>query len=369
MRKAYLILQNGTVYEGRGFGAAGTSIGELVFTTAMTGCAESLTDPSYYGQIVIYTFPQLGNYGIADQDMESPSIYVRGVVVREFCDAPSNFRCDESVEEFLRRHNIIGISGIDTRELTQLIREGGVTNAVITTEGPDYPLEKIKSFRITGSVENTSVDKPYTLEPKGEAEFSVALIDYGAKKSIAENLAKRGCRVTVYPYYISAEEILGGGFDGVMLTNGPGDPADNVYCIEQIKKMLGKLPMFGICLGHQMMALAAGAGRIKLKYGHRGANQPVKDLKTGRVYITSQNHGYAAAVEGLESTGGELRFVNVNDGTCEGIDYPSYYAFSLQFHPEAHGGPLDCEFAFDRFISMMREFKLKAETKGGTANV
>jgi len=368
MRKAYLILQNGTVYEGRGFGAAGTAIGELVFTTAMTGCAESLTDPSYYGQIVIYTFPQLGNYGIAGGDMESSSIHLRGVVVREFCDAPSNFRCEESVEEFLSRHNIIGISGVDTRELTQLIREDGVTNAVISTEAPEYPQDAIRAVRIKASVANTSVKAPSLLRPAGKARFRVALIDYGAKASIAGNLVKRGCEVTVYPYDVSAGEILAAGYDGLMLSNGPGDPADNVYCIEQLRKLLGKLPIFGICLGHQMMALAAGAGRIKLKYGHRGANQPVKDLKTGRVYITSQNHGYAADTGSLAGTGAELSFVNVNDGTCEGLNYPGLNAFSLQFHPEAHGGPLDCEFIFDRFIGLMSANKVNPTANGGSAD-
>jgi carbamoyl-phosphate synthase small subunit len=368
MRRAYLILQDGTVYEGRGFGADGTAVGELVFTTAMTGCCESLTDPSYYGQIVIYTFPQLGNYGISLSDMESASIYMRGVVVREYCDSPSNFRCDETVEEFMHRHNIIGISGVDTRELTRLIREGGVTNAVITTEKPDFPPDVIKNYRVTESVENTSVKNAYILESAGDEKYKVALIDYGAKASIAANLTRRGCRVTIYPYNVSAEAILEGGYDGVMLTNGPGDPADNTCCIEQIRKLFGRLPIFGICLGHQMMALAAGYETKKLKYGHRGANQPVKDLKTGRVYITSQNHGYAAVIEEKSAAGieAELRFINVNDGTCEGIDYPKHKAFSLQFHPEAHGGPLDCEFAFDRFITLMQENK--ASINGGAVN-
>ncbi|NLV49369.1 MAG: glutamine-hydrolyzing carbamoyl-phosphate synthase small subunit [Clostridiales bacterium] len=353
MKKAYLILQNGAVYEGTAFGADGTSIGELVFTTAMTGCAESLSDPSYYGQIVIYTFPQLCNYGIAEADMESPRVHVRGVVVREYCQTPSNFRSEEAVDDFLKRHNIIGIAGVDTRELTQLIRDGGVMNAVITTGAPDYPLEKIKAYRVIESVENTSTKSPLVLLPDGAQIHSVALIDYGAKKSIAASLTKRGCKVTVYPYNATAGQILSGGHDGIMLANGPGDPQDNAACIKEIQKLFGKLPMFGICLGHQLMALAAGAYTEKLKFGHRGANQPVKDLKTSRVHITSQNHGYAVNIPSLAAAGGVLRCLNVNDGTCEGVDYPDYNAFSLQFHPEAHGGPLDKEHAFDLFTDIM----------------
>ncbi len=354
MQKAYLILENGKVYEGYGFGAAGTNVGELVFTTSMTGCAESLTDPSYYGQIIMYTFPQLGNYGISHEDMESGKIHARGIVTREFCDNPSNFRCEETVDAFLKENGIIGVAGIDTRELTQLIRDRGVINAVVTTEAPDgVSPEQIKSYRVSESVENTSSAEVEVMLPEGEPKYSVALIDYGAKKSIADSLVSRGCKVTVYPYDTPAETILASNPDGIMLTNGPGDPADNTFCIEQIKKMLGKLPMFGICLGHQMMALAAGAVTVKLKFGHRGANQPVKDLSTGRIYITSQNHGYAVESGSLSGIGAKLRFINVNDDTCEGVDYPQYNAFSMQFHPEAHGGPLECGYAFDRFIEMM----------------
>ncbi|MGM9521076.1 MAG: carbamoyl phosphate synthase small subunit [Oscillospiraceae bacterium] len=353
MQKAYLILENGKKYEGTSFGASGTSVGELVFTTGMTGCAESLTDPSYYGQLVIFTFPQFGNYGIADADMESSGIHVRGAVVREFCDAPSNFRCDETVNDFLKRHNVVGISGVDTRELTQMIRERGVINAVITTENPDYPVDALKAFRITDSVKNTSTKECITLMPEGPARHTVALMDYGAKKSIADNLVKRGCKVVVFPYSATAEEVMSIKPDGIMLSNGPGDPSDNVEAIAELRKLFGKAPMFGICLGHQMMALAAGAATEKLKFGHRGANQPVKDLKTGRVYITCQNHGYAVTCESLEGIGAELRYINVNDKTCEGVDYPLLDAFSMQFHPEAHGGPRDCEGAFDRFLKMM----------------
>ena len=356
MQKAYLILENGLVLEGQHFGAMGTTRGELVFTTGMTGCAESLTDPSYYGQIVIYTFPQFGNYGICHEDMEHGHCHIQGVVAREFCEMPSNFRCDESVDEFLKRQNVVGIAGVDPRRLTQLIRDQGVVNAEITTELPLCAPEELSSFRVSESVENTSTAQAVVLPANGQEKFSVALLDYGAKKSIAESLRVRGCKVTVLPYSTSSEEIMAIKPDGIMLSNGPGDPSDNLFCIEQIQKLFGKVPMFGICLGHQMMALAAGAKTKKMKFGHRGANQPVKDLKTGRVSITSQNHGYAVDPETLPSTEGVLRYVNVNDGTCEGVDYPNLHAFSLQFHPEAHGGPLDCQDAFDRFTAMMEEW-------------
>ena len=353
MQKAYLILENGRKYEGTSFGAAGTSVGELVFTTGMTGCTESLTDPSYYGQIVIFTFPQFGNYGITSADMESSAIHVRGAVVREYCTAPSNFRCEETVDEFLRRFNVVGIAGVDTRELTQMIRDRGVINACITTENPDFPIDELKAFRIHDSVESTSTKEVFTMMPEGPVKHTVSLIDYGAKDSIAKSLLQRGCKVVVFPWNATADEVMSINPDGIMLSNGPGDPADNVEAIDEIRKLFGRAPMFGICLGHQMMALAAGATTEKLKFGHRGANQPVKDLKTGRVYITCQNHGYAVNTQSLEGIGAELRYVNVNDGTCEGVDYPLLGAFSMQFHPEAHGGPRDCEMGFDMFVNMM----------------
>lgn len=354
MSKAYLLLENGMVFEGEGFGAAGTRVGELVFTTGMTGCAESLTDPSYRGQLITFTFPMLGNYGICYEDRESPHIHARGVVVREYCPSPSNFRAEVDVDTFLREEGVCGICGVDTRRITQLIRTKGVMNAAVTDAEPDDALlELVRANRVTGVVDEVTVKEPVLLAPRGEARYSVALLDYGYKRSIADCLTARGCAVTLYPARTPAEQIIAAGHDGVMLSNGPGDPQENAYSIEQIKILMDTLPTFGICLGHQMMAIASGARTRKMKFGHRGANQPAKDLKTGRVYVTSQNHGYAVDNASLPDSGAVMRFVNVNDGSCEGLDYPGKRAFSLQFHPEAHGGPLDCSGMFERFISMM----------------
>ena len=354
MSKAYLLLENGMVFEGEGFGAAGTRVGELVFTTGMTGCAESLTDPSYRGQLITFTFPMLGNYGICYEDRESPHIHARGVVVREYCPRPSNFRAEVDVDTFLREEGVCGICGVDTRRITQLIRTKGVMNAAVTDAEPDDALlELVRANRVTGVVDEVTVKEPVLLAPRGEARYSVALLDYGYKRSIADCLTARGCAVTLYPARTPAEQIIAAGHDGVMLSNGPGDPQENAYSIEQIKILMDTLPTFGICLGHQMMAIASGARTRKMKFGHRGANQPAKDLKTGRVYVPSQNHGYAVDNASLPDSGAVMRFVNVNDGSCEGLDYPGKRAFSLQFHPEAHGGPLDCSGMFERFISMM----------------
>ena len=353
MSKAWLLLADGTVYEGEGFGAAGERVAELVFTTGMTGTAESLTDPSYAGQMICFTFPQLGNYGIAMDDCESGRVHCAAVIVREYCDLPSNFRCEKTVGALLAENGVVGISGLDTRRITQTIREHGVMNAAVTDVPPtEELLARVRNYNVTGVVAATSVAAPVVLPCPG-AKYSVALMDYGYKKSIADCLMKRGCAVTVYPHDTSAETVLTAGHDGVMLSNGPGDPAENVYEIAQIKAMMGRIPIFGICLGHQMMALAQGAKTGKMKFGHRGANQPAKDLQTGRVYVTSQNHGYAVEATSLASTKGVLRFVNVNDGSVEGVDYPELNAFSIQFHPEAHGGPHDSEGMFDRFTAMM----------------
>ena len=350
MKKGYLILQDGQVFEGVRFGAETDTVGELVFTTGMCGYVETLTDPSYAGQIVMQTYPLIGNYGIIREDFEG-ACCVKGYVVREYCDTPSNFRTDCDLDTYLKEQGVPGLCGVDTRELTRIIREHGVMNAAICDEIP-ADLTPIKTYAITGVVEAVSCKEPDRYQAEGEERFRVSLIDYGAKRNIVRELQKRGCTVTVLPASTSAEDVLAADPDGIMLSNGPGDPAENVYQIEQIRKLLGKVPMFGICLGHQLTALAAGGSTYKLKYGHRGVNQPVRDVEGVRTYITSQNHGYA--VDGDTVKLGKVRFVNANDGTCEGIDYPELKAFTVQFHPEACTGPKDTSFLFDRFVELMK---------------
>ena len=350
MKKGYLILQDGRVFEGVRFGAETDTVGELVFTTGMCGYIETLTDPSYAGQIVMQTYPLIGNYGIIREDFEG-ACCVRGYVVREWCDAPSNFRTDCDLDTFLKEQGVPGLYGVDTRELTRIIREHGVMNAAICDEVP-ADLTPIETYAVTGVVEAVSCREASVHPAEGEERFHVSLLDYGAKRNIVRELQKRGCTVTVLPATTSAEKILAADPNGVMLSNGPGDPAENVYQIEQIRKLLGKVPMFGICLGHQLTALAAGGSTYKLKYGHRGVNQPVRDVEGVRTYITSQNHGYAVDGESIQA--GTVSFVNANDGTCEGIDYPGLSAFTVQFHPEACTGPKDTGFLFDRFVEMMK---------------
>ena len=353
MGKIYLTLANGRIFEGESFGADCGAVGELVFTTGLVGYNETETDPSYAGQIILHTFPEMGNYGVIPEDFESAKCHARGVVVRNWCGNPSNFRAGGTLDAFLKKQGVPGICGVDTRELTQIIRENGVMNAMISREKPQGVPQEVLDYRVTGSVEETSVKSPVVVPAQGEQKYAVALLDYGAKKSIAQELSLRGCRVTVCPYNTTAEAVLASSPDGVMLSNGPGDPADNTGCIAEIGKLLGRVPVFGICLGHQLLALAAGGRTEKLRYGHRGGNQPVREVKTGRVTITSQNHGYAVVSESLDPAVARLSFVNLNDGTCEGLDYPSLRAFSMQFHPEAHAGPRDMRPAFDRFTALM----------------
>ena len=399
--KACLVLANGLVFDGKSFGASGCIIGEAVFTTGMNGYLETLTDPSYFGQIVTQTFPLIGNYGIINPDFESSKIHVKGYIVRSWCEEPSNFRCEGKIDEWLTNQNVIGLYDIDTRALTKVLREAGVMNGMIIAGDSDEAkknfaalqdenekaklLEKIKSYRIEKAVETVSCDA-VKIEKDAQSVFAesakykavpvradgtkendpeiamkdgkgkkVVLWDFGEKANIRRELLKRGLEVVTMPCTATAAQILAENPDGVMLSNGPGDPSDNVTIIEEIKKLLEKdLPIFGICLGHQLLALAKGAKTSKLKYGHRGANQPVKYLKTGRVYISSQNHGYVVENDTLPK-GAVLSFVNTNDGTCEGISYTDTPSFSVQFHPEAASGPLDTSFLFDEFVKLIND--------------
>lgn len=357
-RKAYLILENGTVFEGKSFGAEKETMGELVFTTAMTGYLETLTDPSYFGQVVIQTFPLIGNYGVIPSDFESKVPSLRGYIVREWCQAPSNFRCEGDLDTFLKEADIPGIYGLDTRALTRIVREYGVLNCKIAYSGEatEEELAEIKAYKIEQAVESTTISEKEEFKAEN-GDLNVVLMDFGAKHNIGRELVKRGCNVTVVPAHTTAEQIKAMNPDGVMLSNGPGDPSDNTAIIAELKKLCKyKIPTFGICLGHQLLALSQGAKTEKLKYGHRGANQPAKEVETGRVYITSQNHGYAVVSDSMPENAVES-FVNGNDDTCEGVKYTNMPAFSVQFHPEACGGPHDTAFLFDRFIDLMKNNK------------
>lgn len=352
--KAFLILEDGTVFSGTSMGSEKEAISEIVFNTSMTGYLEVLTDPSYAGQAVTMTYPLIGNYGICHADMESLKAWPDGFIVREISRVPSNFRSDDAINNFLKDNDIPGIYGIDTRALTKILREKGTMNGMITTN-ENYDLNevlpRIKAFIAKKVVEKVTCDEKYVLDGEGP---KVALMDFGAKKNIARSLNKRGCQVTVYPARTSAEEILASNPDGIMLSNGPGDPKECVEIIEEIKKLYNSnVPIFAICLGHQLMALATGADTHKLKYGHRGANHPVKDLSTNRVYISSQNHGYVVDESTLDPKVAKPAFINVNDGTNEGLSYEGKNIFTVQFHPEACAGPQDTAYLFDRFIDMM----------------
>lgn len=356
MKKGYLILQDGQVFEGVRFGAETDTVGELVFTTGMCGYVETLTDPSYAGQIVMQTYPLIGNYGIIREDFEG-ACCVKGYVVREYCDTPSNFRTDCDLDTYLKEQGVPGLCGVDTRELTRIIREHGVMNAAICDEIP-ADLTPIKTYAITGVVEAVSCKEPDRYQAEGEERFRVSLLDYGAKRNIVRELQKRGCTVTVLPATTSAEEILAADPDGVMLSNGPGDPAENVEIVANLKELLkSDMPIFGICLGHQLLALAINAQTTKLKYGHRGVNHPVKDIDEDRTYITSQNHGYAVVGESVDPKIARVRYVNLNDGTVEGLEHIGRPVFTVQYHPEVCPGPMDTSYLFDKFIENIEKSK------------
>ena len=347
---AFLTLSNGDTYEGRRIGAPVDRIGELVFSTGMAGYLETLTDPSYYGQIVTQSFPLIGNYGVIPEDFEgTPRLF--GYIVRDLCDTPSNFRSAGKLHDFLLAHGIPGLCGVDTREIVRTVREEGVMNAMIS-DIPPTDLSALQAFRVENAVACATCRETQVFSAVGSKRFRAALMDFGVKRGIVRSLLARGCEVTVWPAGTKAEKILADDPDGIVLSNGPGDPKENSGCIAEIRKLLGVKPVMGICLGHQLIALALGGDTVKLKYGHRGGNQPVKDLTTGRSFITSQNHGYAVVADSLRGVGRET-FINLNDGSCEGMDYAALQCFSVQFHPEACAGPKDTGFLFDRFIRMM----------------
>ena len=355
--KAFLILEDGTVFEGTHIGADKEIISEIVFNTSMAGYLEVLTDPSYAGQAVCMTYPLIGNYGICLEDMESKQAWPDGFIVRELSRMASNFRKDITIQEFLQNQGIPGIAGIDTRALTKILREKGTMNGMITTDAScdiHSILPRLKEYTTGRVVEKVTCGEKYTIQGSTKPVWRVALWDFGAKDNIAHSLAERGCNVTVYPAGTTAQEIIEDKPDGIMLSNGPGDPKECGDIIREIRKLYDTdIPIFAICLGHQLMALATGADTFKMKYGQRGGNHPVKDLETGRVYISSQNHGYVVDMDKLDPSVATAAFVNVNDGTNEGLKYTGKNIFTVQYHPEACPGPRDSGYLFDRFLVMM----------------
>ncbi|MFV3013656.1 carbamoyl phosphate synthase small subunit [Clostridium botulinum] len=344
--KAMLILENGVKFKGNAFGCLKESVGEIVFSTGMTGYQEVLTDTSYYGQIVTMTYPLIGNYGINLEDMESKSPKVRGFIVREKCSFSSNFRSEVELEDYLKQNNVIGLEGIDTRVLTKVLRSSGTMKGIITLEDIEYEevKEKLKDFSNKDAVEKVTVKEKYEVSGKGK---HIAIMDFGIKQNIVRSFLNRGCNITVFPANAKSEEVLKVNPDLIFLSNGPGDPEDLTEVIENLKILIGKKPIVGICLGHQLLALSLGGKTAKLKFGHRGCNHPVKDLEENKVHITSQNHGYFVDVLPKDM---EVTHVSVNDGTIEGMRHKILPIFSVQFHPEACPGPKDSDYIFDEFM-------------------
>ena len=357
-RTLYLILENGTVFEGKSFGAERETLGELVFTTSMTGYLETITDQSYYGQVVLQTFPLIGNYGVITPELLCDTPALNGYIVREWCQEPSNFRCEGELDTFLKKLNVPGIYGIDTRALTKILRENGVMNCKFSfsSEVTDEILNEIKNYKITDAVKNTTTKEIKKFETEN-AKFNVVIVDFGAVSKMEKELLNRGCNVTIVPADTKAEDVKAMKPDGIVISNGAGNPSENSEAVEEIKKLFEyNIPMFGICLGHQLIALSQGAKTEKLKHGHRGASQPAKEISTGRVFITSQNHGYTVVNDSLPQNS-QLSFVNSNDATCEGIKYLDKPVFSVQFIPATTGGPQDTGYLFDDFINLMSKDK------------
>jgi carbamoyl-phosphate synthase small subunit len=362
--RAWLVLADGTVFEGRPFGARGATTGEAVFTTAMTGYQEVLTDPSYAGQIVTMTSPEMGNVGVNAADTEGEAPRVAGFVVRSVSPVPSSWRAEESLDAYLARHGVVGITEVDTRKLTRHLRDAGSQNGAIGTEGPEALLRRARAAPDMNGLDLVRGVTPkdryiwtagraeWATSAPREAKHHVVVYDFGIKRNILRCLVDSGCRLTVVPASTSAADALALRPDGIFLSNGPGDPAAVTYAVDTIKGLVGKQPLFGICLGHQLLALALGATTYKLKFGHRGVNQPVKDLATGRVEITTQNHGFCVDLSTLPP-GAQSTHVHLNDGTSEGLAMPSLRAFSVQYHPEAAAGPHDALYMFERFIQAM----------------
>ncbi|MCR8641889.1 glutamine-hydrolyzing carbamoyl-phosphate synthase small subunit [Paenibacillus sp. N1-5-1-14] len=355
--QAKLLLEDGTLFVGKAFGAETDSVGEVVFNTGMTGYQEVLSDPSYCGQIVTMTYPLIGNYGITRDDFESVRPFIHGFVTRRHEEAPSNWRAQLTLDHLLKEYDIPGISEIDTRMLTRIIRQHGVMKGLITTSDKSVAelLEMMnKEPLMRDQVARVSTSNVFSAPGNNER---VVLVDFGAKSGIVRDLSKRGCDVVVVPQDATAEQIRKLNPDGVLLSNGPGDPKDVPHAVTMIQELLGEIPLFGICLGHQLFALACGADTEKLKFGHRGGNHPVKDLRSGRCFITSQNHGYTVNEESVAGTSLEVTHINNNDRTIEGLHHRIHPAFSVQYHPEAAPGPFDSSYLFDDFIEMIRKFK------------
>lgn len=347
MKKMYIVLEDGHIFEGKGFDAEGNAVGELVFTTGVVGYIETITDNAYYGQIVMQTFPLIGNYGMINEDVLTDKPALKGYISREMCETPSNFRTDTELDSYLKEKNIVTVCDVDTREITKLIRENGVMNACITDDPASVNLDELKSYRITDAVKNTADAKKGFFEAEN-AKYSVALIDCGATANAIEMLTDKGCNVTMFPYNATADDVLALDIDGVVISNGPGDPAENAEMISEIGKIMKNKPVFGFGLGHQLMALAKGGKTEKMKFGHRGGSVPVRNAADGKVFATHQNHGYIVSEIPADA---KVLFTNVSDRTIEGLEYAN--AFSIQFTPDCFSATVNTDNLYNRFISML----------------